>query len=116
MSMNREQKRAMQKAGQLNEDGSQAAPSRERKAAPAQSVKSERTKPTEFVREVRAELRKVTWPTRPEVIRLSTIVLIALVVFAGFVMGLDTLFSEFFRWLLSTGRETSMGVVAGVPG
>jgi preprotein translocase subunit SecE len=114
--MNREQKRAMQKAGQLNEDGSQAAPSRERKAAPSQSVKAERTKPTEFIREVRAELRKVTWPTRPEVIRLSTIVLIALVFFAALVFGLDTLFAEFFRWLLSTGRETSLGAVTGLPG
>jgi len=114
--MNREQKRAMQKAGQLNADGSQAAPSRERKSAPSQSVKAERTRPVEFIREVRAELRKVTWPTRPEVIRLSTIVLIALVVFAALIFGLDTLFAEFFRWLLSTGREASLGTVTGVPG
>lgn len=96
----------MQKAGRLNEDGSQAAPSRERKAAAGQSVRSERTKPAQFVREVRAELRKVTWPTRDEVIRLSIVVLVTLVVFTALVFGLDTAFAEFFRWLLSTGRET----------
>ncbi len=95
----------MQKAGQLNEDGSQAAPSRERKAAASQGVKSERAKPAQFVREVRAELRKVTWPTRDEVIRLSIVVLIALVVMIALVFGLDTLFAEFFRRLLSTGRN-----------
>lgn len=96
----------MQRAGQLNQDGSQAAPSRERKAAAAQGVRSERTKPAQFVREVRAELRKVTWPTRDEVIRLSIVVLVTLVVFTALVFGLDTLFAEFFRWLLSTGRES----------
>ncbi len=104
MSMNREQKRAAQRAGQLNEDGSQAAPKRDRKA-PAQSIKSERTRPTEFLREVRSELKKVTWPTRPEVVRLSIIVLIALVVFMTAVFLLDAVFAELFRTLLSTGRE-----------
>ncbi len=104
MAMNREQKRAMQKAGQLNADGSQAAPSRERKSAPAKTVKAERTKPVEFVREVRAELRKVTWPTREETIRLSIIVLVALLVMAALIFSLDTLFAEFFRWLLDNGR------------
>ncbi|MCB9387203.1 MAG: preprotein translocase subunit SecE [Microthrixaceae bacterium] len=96
----------MQKAGQLNEDGSQKAPTRERKAAPAQSVKSDRAKPAQFVREVRAELRKVTWPTRDEVIRLSIVVLVTLVIFTALVFALDTVFAEFFRSLLSTGRET----------
>ncbi|MCZ7628239.1 MAG: preprotein translocase subunit SecE [Microthrixaceae bacterium] len=69
-------------------------------------MRSERTKPAQFVREVRAELRKVTWPTRDEVIRLSIVVLVTLVVFTALVFGLDTLFAEFFRWLLSTGRES----------
>ena len=43
----------------------------------------------EFVREVRAELKKVSWPTQPEVIRYSTIVLVALVVFTAFVFVVD---------------------------
>ncbi len=55
MAMNREQKRAMQRAGQVNADGSQTT-TRDRKA-PAQRLKSERTRPVEFVREVRAELK-----------------------------------------------------------
>ncbi len=110
--MNREQKRALQKAGQLNEDGSQASPNRDRRS-PSQNVKSERTKPAEFVREVRGELRKVTWPTRPEVTRLSLVVLITLVVFVAAVFGVDSLFAEFFSWLMQTGRETSLGTVSG---
>ena len=109
--MNREQKRAAQKSGQVNADGSQAAP-QNRKAA-AQSVKQERTKPAQFIREVRGELRKVTWPTRDEVIRLSIIVIVALVVMTVLIFLLDTAFAEFFRALLSTGRESALGA-AGV--
>lgn len=112
MAMNREQKRAMQRAGQLNEDGSQAT-TRDRRA-PAQRVKAERTRPAEFVREVRAELKKVSWPTRPEVIRYSTIVLVALVCFTALVFGLDFLFGEFFSSLLDTGREAGLAAFTPV--
>lgn len=110
MAMNREQKRAAQKAGQLNADGSQVA-TRDRRA-PAQRLKTERTKPGEFVREVRAELKKVSWPTKQEVIRYSTIVLVALVVFTVFVFAIDYAFGELFRLLLDTGTARSLGSAA----
>jgi preprotein translocase subunit SecE len=110
--MNREQKRALQKAGQLNSDGTQAAPTRDRRA-PAQSSKGERTRPLEFLREVRGELRKVTWPTRPEVARLSLVVFITLVVFIAAVFLVDTGFAEFFSWLMQTGRESGLGAAGG---
>ncbi len=111
MSMNREQKRAAQKAGQLAADGTQTT-TRDRRA-PAQRLKSERTNPAEFVREVRAELRKVAWPTREEVIRYSTIVLVALIVFTAFVFGVDFVFGELFRMLLDPGNATSLGAGPG---
>ena len=95
--MNREQKRAAQRAGQVNADGSPATVKDRR--APAQRLKTERTKPTDFVREVRGELKKVSWPTRAEVLRYSLIVLIALVVFTAFVFGLDFLFERLFRFI-----------------
>ena len=104
MAMNREQKRAMQRAGQVDADGSQVT-TRDRKA-PAQRVKAERTRPAEFIREVRAELKKVSWPTRPEVIRYSMIVLVALVVFTAFVFVVDLAFGELFRLLLDSGSST----------
>lgn len=112
MAMNREQKRAMQRAGQLNADGSQAT-TRDRRA-PAQRLKSERTKPAEFVREVRGELRKVNWPTRDEVVRLSIVVLVALVLFTALVFGVDYLFGELFRILLDSGTATP-GALGGAP-
>jgi len=114
MAMNREQKRAMQRAGQMNADGSQA--TRDRRA-PAKDLKSTRTKPMEFVREVRAEMRKVSWPTRDEVVRLSVIVFIALVVFTAGVFVVDYAFGELFRIILDPGTTTTgaAGATASVP-
>ena len=42
----------------------EACRARQRKAPPAPKPKEERTGPLQFLREVRAELRKVAWPTR----------------------------------------------------
>ena len=112
MAMNREQKRAAQRAGQLNADGSQVAVKDRR--APSKSLKTERTKPMEFLREVRAELKKVAWPTREEVIRYSIIVLVALVIFTLFVFGVDYVFEWFFRTVTDPGGNASLGLT--VPG
>lgn len=112
MAMNREQKRAMQKAGQVGADGAPAAAPRDRRAAAQQRVKGERTRPGEFVREVRAELRKVSWPSRQEVLRYSMIVLVALVVFTGLVFVLDILFGDFFKNMFDTGTTTTSGLGA----
>jgi len=48
--------------------------------------------PVQFVREVVAELKKVTWPTRQETLKL-TVVVIAISVIVGVFIGiLDTTF------------------------
>lgn len=48
--------------------------------------------PTKFVREVIAELKKVTWPTRQETIKL-TIVVIGISIAVGLFVGvLDSIF------------------------
>ena len=86
MAMNREQKRAMQRAGQVDAEGSPMARDRRQ---PAKTVrKEERTSPTQFFKEVRSELRKVAWPTREELIRYSIIVLVAIVALTIFVLSL----------------------------
>jgi preprotein translocase subunit SecE len=93
MAMNRQQKRMLQRQGQLGADGEPAA--RKRAAAPpAPRPKAERTGPVQFVREVRGELRKVAWPTRGEVINYSIIVLVAVVLLTAYVAGLDYGFGE----------------------
>ena len=42
-----------------------------------------------FIKEVRSELRRVTWPSRQDVIRWSGVVIVALVFFGVYVFVLD---------------------------
>lgn len=86
-SMNREQKRAMKKAGELGADGQ---PTRERRQAQSGRPPSE-PRPTvrQYVGEVRSELRKVAWPNRDEVVNYSIVVLITLIVLTAFIGVLD---------------------------
>jgi preprotein translocase subunit SecE len=99
MAMNRQQKRMLQKQGQLGADGEPAA--RKRSAPPAPRPKEQRTTAPQFLREVRGELRKVAWPTRPEVINYSFIVLVAVVVLTAYVAALDYGFGDVILRLFS---------------
>ncbi|MDP3994552.1 MAG: preprotein translocase subunit SecE [bacterium] len=47
-----------------------------------------------FISEVKAELVKVTWPKRDEVIRLTLVVIVISAIVAGFVGVLDFLFTK----------------------
>ncbi len=82
--LNREQKRQLRKMGALDEKGK---PTRAQRQQPKK--KSDRVGPRQYLREVRDEMRKVAWPTRPEVVRYSTIVTITVIVYTAFVGGLD---------------------------
>jgi len=58
-------------------------------------------KTTEFLTNVKGELKKVTWPTRKDTYA-STLVVIALVVFVSiFLWAVDTALSTLIRVLLS---------------
>ena len=52
-----------------------------------------RTSPVLFYRQVVAELRKVIWPTRNELVTYTTVSLIFVLIVVGIVFGLDNLFS-----------------------
>ena len=99
--MNREQKRLLQRQGQLGPDGAPVARRREGPARPAPAVvaRRERTKPREFLHEVNVELRKVVWPTKAETINYSVVVLVTLIVVGATIFGLDYLFSGLARFL-----------------
>ena len=99
MAMNRQQKRMLQRQGQLGDDGEPAA--RKRSAPAAPRPKEQRTTAPQFVREVRGELRKVAWPTRAEVVNYSIIVLIAVVILTAYVAALDYGFGDVLLRLFS---------------
>lgn len=86
--MNRETKRMMAKQGADK-------PSRPERRPAAPVTKKERTSPGEYFREVRGELKKVAWPTKPEVINSTIIVVIVLVIMTALIFGLDWVSAEF---------------------
>ena len=47
-----------------------------------------------FIRQVIAELRKVIWPTRKELIAYTTVVLFFVLVMAGIIAAYDFVFTE----------------------
>ena len=96
MDLNRQQKRAMQKMGEVNEQG---APIRQARPTVADQVAKERVGPFQYIREVRDEMRKVAWPKFPEVRRYSIIVLVTVVIVTAFVGGLDAAFGILSGWL-----------------
>ncbi|MCC5954255.1 MAG: preprotein translocase subunit SecE [Acidimicrobiia bacterium] len=91
MALNREQKRQLRRQGEINEEGDPVATRRRGQKAPP--PKSERVGARQFLREVRAELRKVAWPTRSETINYSIIVFVALIVVTAFIFAIDWVFS-----------------------
>jgi preprotein translocase subunit SecE len=99
MALNREQRRLLQRQGEIDESGEFV---RQRRTPPVPAAKEERTRPATFVKEVRTELRKVAWPTRKETVHYTIIVLVALVVLTALIAGLDWVFSEFVLKLFET--------------
>jgi len=98
MAMNREQKRMMQRQGELAPDGTPA-PRRPEPRATARPQSDRRATPSQFLREVRGELRKVAWPDRDEIIRFSVIVFVTVVLLTSFVALVDYLSTEGILYL-----------------
>ena len=50
--------------------------------------------PAKFFTEVKSELTKVTWPTKDQVIRLTTVVIVISLAVGLFIGGLDFIFTK----------------------
>ena len=90
MSMNREQKSLLQRQGEVDADGEPIRQRREQSSHQAE----ERTSVAQFSREVRAELRKVAWPSRAETANYATVVVVTIIAVTAIVAGLDWVFSN----------------------
>jgi len=55
-----------------------------------------------FFAEVRSELKKVTWPSREEVVATTTVVIATTFFFGFYLWGLDLLMSQLFTRVLGT--------------
>ena len=92
--MNRQTKRLMQRQGADRP----RVPDRTR-PVPGADVRKERIGPRQYLSEVRAELKKVAWPTRREVVNSTIVVLIAVVVMTSLIFGFDYGSSKFVLFL-----------------
>lgn len=98
--MNRQAKRLMarQKAAEDRVRAQQQV-----RRPPVEAARRQRTKPRQFLKEVRQELKKVNWPTRQELWAYTIVVLVSVVVLTSFVFGLDYAFSKGVLRLFGNG-------------
>lgn len=59
--------------------------------------------PAKFMREVRQEVNKVTWPTRKETTVSATMVIIITTIMAIFFLITDSLIGSAVQWILGIG-------------
>jgi preprotein translocase subunit SecE len=58
------------------------------------------TAPVTFFREIFDELKKVVWPTRAEIFRLTAVVIFLSVIMGLYIGGLDYIFTQGIQALL----------------
>ena len=91
--MNRQTKRQMAKSGM---DRPAARP---RQPQPQPTQRRERTTPKQYLSEVQGEMKKVVWPTRPEVQNSTVIVIIAVLIMTALIFVFDWSSVHFVDWL-----------------
>lgn len=62
-----------------------------------------KTTPAQFIREVRQELSKVSWPGRKETILTTVMVFIVTIIAAIFFLVSDAVLSHVIDWVLKLG-------------
>lgn len=60
-------------------------------------------KVAQYFRDLKAELKKVVWPTKAQVINNTGVVLATMIILGLFVGGLDAIFSGALKFLMSLG-------------
>jgi preprotein translocase subunit SecE len=55
----------------------------------------------DFFRDTNSEMKKVTWPSRPEVVGTTVVVIISTLVFAVYLWGCDLLFFKAINFLFT---------------
>ena len=65
-----------------------------------QQLKNQPARLAEFLKDVRSEMRKVVWPTRPEVQSTTVVVLVTVFIFAAYFWLVDSIIGKAIEALL----------------
>ncbi len=99
--MNREMRRLQEREERRKKKQEESGSKAQRKAAAMQSTQGAKERKSFFSRlrdylhEVRQELRKVTWPTRDQMVAFTTVTVITSVVLTGVIFGFDVAAKQF---------------------
>ena len=67
------------------------------------NIEKKKTNPAQFVRQVRQEMQKVTWPERKDIFISSAIIILLVVLFSLFFLATDQIWSKGLQWIIETG-------------
>ncbi|HJL57830.1 MAG: preprotein translocase subunit SecE [Pelagibacteraceae bacterium] len=67
------------------------------------NVEKKKTNPAQFVRQVRQEMQKVTWPEKKDTFISSAIVIVLVILFSLFFLVTDQIWSKGLRWIIEKG-------------
>ena len=67
------------------------------------NLEKKKTNPAQFVRQVRQEMQKVTWPERKDTFISSAIVILLVIIFSLFFLVTDQIWSKGLRWIIEKG-------------
>ena len=67
------------------------------------NIQKNKTNPAQFVRQVRQELSKVTWPEKKDTFISSAIVITLVILFSLFFLITDQIWSKGLRWIIEKG-------------
>ena len=57
-------------------------------------------KAVNYIKDVRQEMSKVSWPSREELIDSTKVVLILAGILSAYMFGVDTVFNNIIKWIL----------------
>jgi len=64
------------------------------------AVKGSSSRSKKFLREVKAELKKVAWPSKQELISNTGVVFVAVVLVSCLIWAIDTVFTQVLRLII----------------
>ena len=67
------------------------------------NVEKKKTNPAQFVRQVRQEMQKITWPEKKDTFISSAIVIVLVILFSLFFLVTDQIWSKGLQWIIEKG-------------